>query len=306
MNVLNSSEKPKPKIGQPLPPPQQQISSPHLANRSPRSNGAVKSDVSRVSSVGKLHVLKPAQERNGLSLTAKGNSSPTRRSSRVASNPNPVAVAPSAIGSAPLWSPSNNPNLSSTNRKAEMGNCEKRPTALAQSRNEFFNQVRKKSITSPSSVTPPVMDKSDGTESGSASVMPGDGNPPLLERFVGEKTNDPKSNANDFDRARECLNDGHWEALDNGKDHSSPNAILYSEEEEAAFLRSLGWEENDGEDEGLTEEEINSFYKEVDEYIKLKPSLRVLRGMQLKILVPLNPHVGGSASSGSSPSNSQV
>lgn len=35
-----------------------------------------------------------------------------------------------------------------------------------------------------------------------------------------------------------------------------------SEEEEAAFLRSLGWEENAGGEEGLTEEEINSFYQE--------------------------------------------
>jgi hypothetical protein len=37
-----------------------------------------------------------------------------------------------------------------------------------------------------------------------------------------------------------------------------------SEEEETAFLRSLGWEENaeDGE-EALTEEEISAFYQEV-------------------------------------------
>jgi hypothetical protein len=33
-----------------------------------------------------------------------------------------------------------------------------------------------------------------------------------------------------------------------------------SEEEEAAFMRSLGWEEN-GEGDELTEEEINSFYQ---------------------------------------------
>jgi hypothetical protein len=38
----------------------------------------------------------------------------------------------------------------------------------------------------------------------------------------------------------------------------------FSEEEEAKFLRSLGWEENSGEDEGLTEEEINAFIQEVN------------------------------------------
>jgi len=36
-----------------------------------------------------------------------------------------------------------------------------------------------------------------------------------------------------------------------------------SEEEENAFLRSLGWEENAGGEEALTEEEINSFYQEM-------------------------------------------
>ncbi|KAK9002944.1 hypothetical protein V6N11_060518 [Hibiscus sabdariffa] len=45
-----------------------------------------------------------------------------------------------------------------------------------------------------------------------------------------------------------------------------------ADEEEAAFLRSLGWEENSGDDEGLTEEEINTFYQE---YMKLRPTLKL-------------------------------
>lgn len=48
----------------------------------------------------------------------------------------------------------------------------------------------------------------------------------------------------------------------NGKINSNSDVMLYSEEEEAAFLRSLGWEET-AEEEGLTEEEINSFYRDV-------------------------------------------
>lgn len=39
---------------------------------------------------------------------------------------------------------------------------------------------------------------------------------------------------------------------DGGLSHRS----VYPDEEEAAFLRSLRWEENGGEDEGLTEEEL--------------------------------------------------
>ena len=42
--------------------------------------------------------------------------------------------------------------------------------------------------------------------------------------------------------------------LSNREQHSSPDVALYPDEEEAAFLRSLGWEENAGEDEGLTED----------------------------------------------------
>ncbi|KAL5070290.1 hypothetical protein RYX36_021177 [Vicia faba] len=43
--------------------------------------------------------------------------------------------------------------------------------------------------------------------------------------------------------------------------------ILSSEEEEIAFLRSLGWEEDNQDDECLTEEEIQEFY---DKYGKLQ------------------------------------
>ena len=48
-----------------------------------------------------------------------------------------------------------------------------------------------------------------------------------------------------------------------GEKHLGTNASICPDEEEAAFLRSLGWEESAGDDEGLTEEEINAFYQEV-------------------------------------------
>lgn len=41
------------------------------------------------------------------------------------------------------------------------------------------------------------------------------------------------------------------------------NASICLDEEEAAFLRFLEWEESAGNDGGLTEEEINAFYQEV-------------------------------------------
>ena len=48
--------------------------------------------------------------------------------------------------------------------------------------------------------------------------------------------------------------------------HSSSDEALYPDNEEVAFLRSHGWEEN-GEDESLTEEEISSFYREVTTHL---------------------------------------
>ena len=57
-----------------------------------------------------------------------------------------------------------------------------------------------------------------------------------------------------------CHGNAHVEL--NKPDYDRNDTIL--DEEEAAFLRSLGWVEDSGEDEeGLTEEEINAFYQEV-------------------------------------------
>ncbi|PSS02850.1 ADP-ribosylation factor GTPase-activating protein effector protein like [Actinidia chinensis var. chinensis] len=311
--VLNPSEKPKLNLGHQLQ-HQHQISSSHPTNQSPR-NGSVKSDLSRTSSVGKLHVLKPVRERNGLSPTAKDSSSPTSVS-RVASSP--VAVAPSVVGSAPLRVPSNNPNLASAERKPALLILEKKPTPQSQSRNDFFNLVRKKSMTNSSSpltspgltVSSSVSDKSGEAENGSVPNMSQDGDSSLLDSSFGdqttEKRNDVKSNGIASNKARESLNGEHQEHLNNRKDHSNCNAILCSEEEEAAFLRSLGWEEHALDDGGLTEEEINSW---VDKYIKLRPCSKILQRLQLKFLVSLNLRegsVGADTASGSISSNVEL
>ncbi|XP_057494491.1 uncharacterized protein LOC130779731 [Actinidia eriantha] len=297
--VLNPSEKPKLKLGH-----QHQISSSHPTNQSPRSGSVT-------SSVGKLHVLKPVRERSGVSPTAKDSSSPTSVS-RVASSP--VAVAPSVVGSAPLRLPSNNPNLASVERKPALSILEKKPTPQSQSRNDFFNLVRKKSMTNPSSpLTSPglagsssVPDKPGEAENGSVPNMSGDRDSPLSDSSFGdrttEKSNNVKSNGIASNKARESLNGEHQEHLNNGKDHSICNVVLRSEEEEAAFLRSLGWEENAGDDGGLTEDEINSYYKEVDEYIKLRPSSKLLQGMQPKFLASLNLRKGSAGAGVSSES----
>ncbi|CBI19997.3 unnamed protein product, partial [Vitis vinifera] len=278
--VPSPSDKPKSKIGlQPL----------HLVNHSQRG-GPARSDVTKTSNVGKLHVLKPSRERNGVSPTAKDSLSPTM-GSRVANSP--LAVTPSAAGSASLRSPRNNPTLASAERRPSvvLTSVEKRPTSQAQSRNDFFNLMRKKSSTNPPSAVPesgPANDRDDEIDNVNGDACD------VSQRDQGDEVHDGNGDACDVSQ----------KFLDNGEKHSSPDEVLYPDEEEAAFLRSLGWEEN-GEDEGLTEEEINAFYKEC---MKLKPSSNLLQRMLPKISPLLDSQMGSVAGavSGLSSSDSEL
>ena len=66
----------------------------------------------------------------------------------------------------------------------------------------------------------------------------------------------------DLRNGAEVTSNGNAHVELNKPDYDQKDTIL--DEEEAAFLRSLGWVEDSGEDEeGLTEEEINAFYQEV-------------------------------------------
>ncbi|KAI3497475.1 hypothetical protein L1887_40106 [Cichorium endivia] len=206
-SAMNSSEKSKLKVGQPSPRP---VSS--------------KADVSKVSTVGKLHVLKPSRERNG--TTSKETLSPTSGGKL----PNSPLAVPSAVTSAPLRTTGSSVNL------------EKRPSPQAQSRNDFFNLMRKKSMPTNSA---PVVGPDTQTD----------------------------------EKSGEC---GPGAAMGGG----GSSVILYSEEEEARFLRSLGWEETT-EEGGLTEEEINSFYRDVSKYVKKRTASNFFKGTQPKCLMPV-------------------
>ncbi|KAK3002129.1 hypothetical protein RJ639_022292 [Escallonia herrerae] len=297
--VLNSSEKLKPKVGQ-------QISSSHAVNHPPRG-GPVKPDGAKTSGLVNLQVLKPTRERNGVSPAAKDSLSPT--SGKAANNALPVAS--SVVGSAPLRSPRNNPIHATGDRKPVVV-TEKRPTLQAQSRNDFFNLMRKKSMTNSSSsvsdsasaVAPAILDKPGETAGGaaaaaSAAAIPEGIDASVLEKSDGDQLSEHRGDLSHTGDA--CDADGPHESLNNGKNHSSSDSILYSEEEEAAFLRSMGWEENAGEEEGLTEEEISAFFRENGmKYINSKASFRVSQGMQPRFLVPSASGVSSGLSSSDS------
>ncbi|KAI3774519.1 hypothetical protein L1987_49077 [Smallanthus sonchifolius] len=255
--ALNSSDKPKPKVA--LVQPQ----SSHLVN-SPRPV-STKFDSTKTSTVGKLHVLKPSRERNGGTAIAKDTLSPTAGGKL----PNSSLAVPSVVG----------PPGAIPERKPGVVTLDKRPSSQAQSRNDFFNLMRKKSMTP---TTP------DNTGSSiSASDTPGEavteGVSGGVQQSNSESNHDSACNG-DADVASES-------SSNNVKNNSNPDAILYSEEEEARFLRELGWEET-GEEEGLTEEEISSFYRDASKYLNLQAASKIFKGTQPKLLIPLHSKVG--------------
>lgn len=199
--------------------------------------GPVKGDVSKASSnVGKLQVLKPAREKNGTSPMVKDSVSPTG-----VGKPLSFTFASASVSG----------TRGPTDRKPAMTILEKRPTSQAQSRNEFFNSVRKKSMVnsstgdSPTSMSSPVLGPTAVSPSFSDKLSDmDDAHGPNISQ-TGDLSLDGK------DLVKPQIK----------KQHPSSDPII-SEEEEAAFLRSLGWEENDDEG-GLTEEEISAFFKDV-------------------------------------------
>lgn len=238
---MNSSERQKLKLGQ-----SQFQSSHHINNLNTLKPVTVKPDASKAPGVGNFLVLKSSRERNGKTLTANDGLSPTGGTNL----PSSSIAAPSSVGSAPLKNSGNGPTAA---------NLEKRPSLQAQSRNNFFNLMRKKAMTSSnSSVAPDTNSSGEPNEDHSEPAVPGVGS----SSTVVEQSSETKADLT-------CNGDTCGSIVRpfaNGKIHSGP--ILHSEEEEARFLRSLGWEET-SEEEGLTEEEISSFYQNVSILIYL-------------------------------------
>ncbi|KAI3445669.1 hypothetical protein Pfo_002334 [Paulownia fortunei] len=301
--VLNSSDKQKSKVGQ----QQHPISSSLPINHSPRAGSVKGGDVSKASNVGKLHILKPVREKNGVTPVVKDNLSPT--SSKVVSST--LAASPSVSGSAATRGPPNN----APDRKPVLTVLEKRPTSQAQSRNDFFNLVRKKSMANPSCAADSVMANSSSVLDTGTAISPSFSDKHAEMEVVpatnSQAVDEPLSVSLSVDQLSEekadltCNGDAcdAQKYISNGKKHPSSDPII-SEEEEAAFLRSLGWEENDDEG-GLTDEEISSFYRDLTKYINSKPSLRILQGVQLKFLLPFDSQIGG-ISSGLSSSDAKL
>ncbi|XP_071715935.1 uncharacterized protein [Rutidosis leptorrhynchoides] len=277
--ALNSSDKSKPKVAQ------LQVQGSHVVNHAHSFRPiSTKSESIKTSTLGKLQILKPSREKNCVTPIAMDNLSPTGGSKL----PNSPLSVPSVVGPAPLRNHGNNPPISIVDRKPGVTISEKKPSSQARSRNDFFNLMRKKSVTPATGPSESASDKHGEYET--PTVTEGVHESVAVDGSGGshessEKKDDVACNG-DADVATERF------TSDNERSNVSCDAILYSEEEEARFLRSLGWEETTDEEEGLTEEEISSFYRDVSKYLTLQTESKIFNGTQPKLLMPLHTHMG--------------
>ncbi|CAI0395448.1 unnamed protein product [Linum tenue] len=265
-SVLNASDKLKPKGGvrsgemnmvKNL--QQQQQQPPSFLHPTNQSLLGGKSEVPKTTH-GKLFILKPGRE-NGVSASPKDVASPTNSTAARVLNAQQAAAAAatSVVASVAPRSPINPPKIFSGGERKSNAmipgfSIEKKPSlSQAQSRNDFFNLLKKKT-------------------SGNASMVVTDSSTGVVSSAGGEEKSNvalSKEPVGDLESSQAL--GGRLSSSNGGSTEPSEEVQRFSEEE-AAFLRSLGWEETSGEDEGLTEEEINAFYQE---YMKLKPSPKV-------------------------------
>ncbi|MBA0551205.1 hypothetical protein Golob_022100 [Gossypium lobatum] len=246
---------------------------------------------------GKLLVLKPGWENGVSSPTHKDVASPTTNmNSRGTTSQHAVApvTSDSSINS-------KNQKLSAGERKASTLNpvagftVEKKPSlAQTQNRNDFFNLLKKKT--------------SMNIAAGLADSDPHNSSSTTEKSEVSKEVVTASAPA--------CANENHIAATsnggtrhdakrfsDDGENYMTSTSMVYPDEEEAAFLRSLGWEENSGEDEGLTKEEINAFYQE---YMKLRLSLKLCSSMLPKLAHTFATNLDGASEPSSSDSVSEA
>lgn len=206
-------------------------------------------DNPKSSVVGSFQVLN--REKNGISPSAKDNQS--------AGKTNPIGLVPSAAAFS-LKSPTEQRLKIDNKNGASTQNFlgERKLLSQAQNRNDFFNLLRKKSLTNssaipdPSSTVEPISETENTQINSSMDIV--------KNGFSSGSGLDCQTENGYCLNGELCASDeSEIFCADNGE--TSPPDIAVDPEEEA-FLQSLGWDKNAGE-EALTEEEIHAFLKKV-------------------------------------------
>ncbi|KFK21888.1 hypothetical protein AALP_AAs60089U000200 [Arabis alpina] len=220
-----------------------------LGNFQSNPSGQIKSEK-------KLLVLKPARE-NGVpavkeSVSPSGNNTNNRAAS------SQLMTSAQSTQSAPVRStnsPKEHKGSATFTMISGQGVEKKSSLAQTQSRNAFYSALKQKTASTNSPVNPITCISSsveEKVDNSSKELVASDPSSPQatsgLEATDRIQITSPVSERNT----------SRFEAAD------------IPDEKEAEFLRSLGWDENNDEDEALTEEEIKAF---VEQYNKLRPSL---------------------------------
>lgn len=204
---------------------------------------------------GKLLLRKPGRE-NGASSVFKDIQSPTTNaSSRV---PDGQSAGLASVVSLPLKN-SHNPKVSSGERKnsasgLNAGLVDKRSSlAQAQSRSDFFKLMREKSVSNTAGTADPETAVSSDT----------------VDKSVKELKELTSVSGTSVGNGSELKCNGEtWRVADSlFLSKETDNEAINPDEEERAFLISLGWDDNAGDEEVITEEEIHAFCLEVSNCI---------------------------------------
>ncbi|KAG6414886.1 hypothetical protein SASPL_122261 [Salvia splendens] len=261
--------------------------------------GPVKGDVLKASNAGKLHVLKPVHEKNGTAPATKDALGPTRSSKLVSS----TLAATVVSGSTVTRGSTNDPVHA---RKPVFTVLEKKPTSQAQSRNAFFNSVRKKSVEDSSSTADSPTANTSSLQEISTEISPSPSDKSDME-VMSANASQAGETSLDVSSGGGNLSEITGDREENGDTcHVHPSLdLIFPVEKETALLRSLGWEENADDDEGgLTEEEISAFIKDITKHISSNPSFKILKVTLPKTFL-FNSHIGG-ISAGMSSSDTKL
>ncbi|OWM84932.1 hypothetical protein CDL15_Pgr027719 [Punica granatum] len=229
----------------------------------------VKFDAANTSNLSKLQVLKCSRELNGAS-SPREKSSPRNAFTAPLSQTHASASAASAPSR--KKNPVNGQIVAAPDRRMgvlSLGNLEKRPSTQIQSRKDFLNLIKKQSSgTAPAARTedsPCVVEKSNDSTGEVATPEEAAASVESINKHDLPNPDLPVENGGNMSENGECIENGGM-TTENGEHHEEVKKLEFDvpppDEKEAEFLRSLGWDESTGEDEGLTEEEIRSFYED--------------------------------------------
>jgi len=196
----------------------------------------------------KLLVLKPARE-NGVSAVKESGSPSANTNTRAASSQ--LMSNTQSTQSAPVRSTNSPKELKGASAFSMISGqtIEKKPSAAqAQSRSAFYSALKQKQTASTSITTDPV---SSSTSASSSVEVKLNSSKDLIAS--DPSSSQATSGVEVTDSVQVASHTSGFEATDT------------PDEEEAQFLRSLGWVENNGE-EYLTEEEIDSFLEQVNRH----------------------------------------